>query len=108
MVEYDAFSQGNLGNVTISATRPALTPGEPIADGVGGDAYYSWTKPPTIVFMGWLLNGQYTPTADQQGLQLRAFYRRVPDWAPESPGEDYIWTTISIVEPGGWSTEIQC
>jgi hypothetical protein len=104
---YDPYALGNLGDVIIGEP-PELHPGEPIADGVGGRFLYSWTKPPEVIFMGWLLNGEYDPPPQYQGVQLRAFYRRVPDWAPESPGADYIWTTVSIVRPGGWSSEIQC
>lgn len=98
-------STGNLGEVHIGAP-PELRRGEPLAgDGVGGTMLYSWTLPPPV-FEGWLLNGIYNPPPQQQGLQLRAFYRRVPDSADESPGDDYIWTTVSIVRPGGWDSEI--
>jgi hypothetical protein len=78
-------STGNLGDVQLGAP-PELRHGEPLAGGgVGGTMLYSWMLPPPVVFDGWLLNGAYTPTEEQRGLQLRAFYRRVPDWAPESP-----------------------
>lgn len=75
---------------------------------------YSWSAPIHVVFQGWLYNGAYTPTGDQNGLQLVAFYppdEFIPESAGESPGDNYRYTVVRVAStvkgwPESWGAQL--
>lgn len=94
---------------TVVWTPPQLTPGAPLAGGgVGGTMLLSWTRPPRVVFAGWVPAGQQWQTPPQwAGTQLTAYYPTTPpyDAGPEPEGGG-VFTIIRVVPPGGWASEL--
>lgn len=88
-------------DVLVSASPPAPPPGY---------FMYSWSRPIPVVYEGWLLNGSFTPTGDQNGLQLTAWYppaEFIPESAGDPPGDNYRYTVVRVAPPGGWLSDIE-
>jgi hypothetical protein len=88
---------------------PPFTPGQPLnGGGVGGRMLWSWTRPPQVVFAGWIPPGEvYQTPAQYAGLQLKARYPKIlpVDAGPEPEGGG-VFTVIEVVPPGGWLTDL--
>jgi hypothetical protein len=95
---------GNYGvDVAGTVIQPAPAPRPPYFR-------FSHTKPPTVVFQGWLLNGAFNDeTPLPPGASLQAFYPE-PQFIPasygESPGTDYRFTVVRLVKDYGWPTQM--
>jgi hypothetical protein len=90
---------------------PSLTPGEPLAGGgVGGTFLATWTRPPQIVFQGWVPTGEtWRPNESwMNGVQLQSFFPKLlPDDAGPPPEGGGTYTVIRVVPPDGWLSELE-
>lgn len=92
-------------DVSDTIARGAPLPG---GDGVAGTILYTWTRPPKIVWQGWLTpNEQYTIDEQWRGFQLQAYRpRKPPADAPPPPNDTAKYTVVRVMPPGGWCSEL--
>jgi len=89
--------------------RIAVPPGTPLAPyggvGVAGRFLATGTRPPQIMFTGWLVADDWTGEPPY-GTYVLALHPPVPADAPPPPDDDSVWTEIVVMPWYGWLTDV--